>query len=63
MTTLKPLQPRRWRADEENGVTTPRRVENVPFEDLAPVLEAPDFPGLSTGRPAWIPRLEPGTSR
>ncbi len=63
MTTLKPLQPRRWRADEENGFTTLQHVRNVLIEDLAPVLEAPDFPGLSTGRPAWIPQLDVGASR
>jgi HSP20 family protein len=58
MTTLKTLLPRRWRADEENGFTTLQRAMNELFEDYAPVLEAPDFSGLSTGRPAWIPRLD-----
>jgi HSP20 family protein len=56
--TPKTLLPRRWRTDEETGFTTLQRAMNELFEDFAPVLEAPDFPGLTTGRPGWIPRLD-----
>lgn len=56
--TLRTLLPRRWRTDEETGFTTLQRAMNELFEDFAPVLEAPDFPGLTTGRPGWFPRLD-----
>jgi HSP20 family protein len=56
--TTKNLLPRRWRTDEENGFTTLQRAMNELFEEFTPVLEAPAFPGLTTGRPGWFPRLD-----
>ena len=55
--TFTTLLPRRWRADENNGLTSLQRAMNELFEDFAPAVELPVFAGLPSGA-LWIPRLD-----
>ena len=57
MTTMKTLLPRRWRADEESGLTTLQRAMNEWLEDFVPTLEMPAYAG-NVLSPAWLPRLD-----
>lgn len=56
--TFNALLPRRWRADENIGLTTLQRAMNELFEDFAPATDFPVFAGMPAGAPAWFPKLD-----